>query len=232
MGKVVDITGNKYGRLTVLSYEGLKRTNDKGHLCAYWRCKCECGNEITVLGTSLRSGNTLSCGCLQSDIIKTRNAMFAKHGAKRNGMRDRLYSIWLSMKSRCNGVNRNAYKYYCGREIKVCKEWDHDFIAFREWAINNGYRDGLSIDRINNDKGYSPNNCRWATAKEQANNRRNNILIEYSGKKQSVGDWARDTGLSYRTINARIKAGWEVNKALEYPSKRSKNKSLHAEQTP
>ena len=138
----------------------------------YWRFRCKyCGKEFVSAGTDFTSGKLLSCGCKRSEnVSKATSARNYKHG-KRN---TRLYNIWTSMKQRCGNPKANEYENYGGRGITVCEEWEKDFEAFYDWALKNGYAHNLTIDRKDNDKGYYPDNCKWATMKEQQNNRRNN----------------------------------------------------------
>jgi len=159
MGKLIDLTGQRFGRLVVIE----RAENKGGH--AGWLCQCNCGKDVIVSSSSLRRGLSQSCGCKRREEI---SCLRSKH----KGTKTRLYNIWQNMLKRCNNPHSSRYSDYGGRGITVCDEWLHDFIAFRDWALTHGYRDYLTIDRINNDKGYSPDNCRWATVAEQNRNKR------------------------------------------------------------
>lgn len=169
--RIKDMTGMKFGRLTVISFHGVNK-----YKSAAWLCKCECGGEKVVDGRSLRRGLTRSCGCLNDEKRRETRA----DGKHPNRMKyevknERLYRIWKAMKRRCYNKNNADYiKWYGSRGITVCDEWRFDFEKFQTWSMNNGYADNLSIDRIDPDGNYEPSNCRWATASEQVANRRCN----------------------------------------------------------
>ena len=174
-GKPIDITGMKFGRLTAL-YPIEDDRKD-----TYWMCKCVCGNFIDLPSGSLRNGNTKSCGCLHKDFMKTidrTKISHKKHGAfDKYGHGERLYFVWKGMKRRCNNANSDCYKYYGGRGIKICDEWNNDYSCFREWALSHGYdpnaeRGKCTIDRIDNNGGYEPNNCRFVSMAIQNLNKR------------------------------------------------------------
>ena len=177
MYKFNDLTNKRYGKLVVIKQSG--RTKDRHIL---WECKCDCGNIINVSSHDLTTNHTKSCGCLQKEVIK--NLRF-KHGDRDN----RLYSVWKTMKKRCENPNCKSYKYYGARGIKVCDEW-HDYSVFKEWAYNNGYDDkakkyDCTIDRIDVNGDYEPSNCRWVSMKVQNNNKRRKEVTNH-GRNRTI----------------------------------------------
>ena len=161
-----DLTGIRFGELTALC-----RVGSNAHLKATWLCRCDCGSEKVVVGTSLTNGLTLSCGCTRNKKLSEANKTHGLTGT-------RLYSIWKNMKKRCYSSKNNDYRYYGGKGIRICEDWKNDFASFHNWAMENGYSDVLTIDRKDNEKGYSPDNCRWVTRAEQNRN------IDYSKRKR------------------------------------------------
>lgn len=164
MGKIKDMTNRRFGKLVVEKYNGLDKDNN-----ATWLCRCDCGNIKVINGKLLRNKHTVSCGCHRANILATSGF---KHGLKNT----KLYDVWEGMKQRCSNPKHTGYKYYGARGIKVCKEWKDNFKIFYEWATNNGYKQGLSIDRIDVNGDYTPSNCRWVTMAEQNKNKRKNKI--------------------------------------------------------
>ena len=216
MSKFEDLTGQKFGRLSVISRaEDYVYPNGKHRV--QWLCKCECGNTSIVLATNLKKGNSKSCGCLNDELRRTRSIT---HGY----CHSRLYSIWTNMKERCNNPNNTSYEHYGERGIKVCEEWEN-FESFRDWAIPAGYDDNINkyectLERKDVNGDYCPENCTWKNAKEQANNRTNTIFIEYNGQRHSLSEWADIIGVKYHTLFARIyKLNWPIEKAFTTKTK-------------
>ncbi len=198
MSRFIDLTGQRFGRLVVEGFAGADKKRN-----ALWNCKCDCGQRRVVAGNNLRSGHTKSCGC--SHIA---------HGK----CCTRLHRIWANMKTRCYDPQSRAYKNYGGRGILICDEWRDDFQKFYDWAINCGYQDDLMIDRIDNDKGYYPDNCRWVNIEVQNNNKRSNIKIEHQGKVQTLAQWSKELEIEMDVLWHRIRvSGWSVERAFETP---------------
>lgn len=212
MSKCIDLTGQKFGKLTVI-----ERVNNDKSGKAVWRCECECGNAVKVLGKSLRTGNTQSCGCIQRKKAKARLTELNKTNKKHGHSHDRIYKILGYMKDRCYNPNNEYYHIYGAEGKTVCDEWlgEHGAENFIDWAEQNGYANNLTIDRIDNTKGYSPENCRWVDMKTQSNNKRNNHFITYNGTTCTMKQWAEKCGINYSTLENRInKLHWSIERAL------------------
>jgi len=201
--KPLNLIGNRYGKLVVI-----KRNLSITTKNSYWDCMCDCGNTKTVRGQHLKVGNVLSCGCL-APIVSS--AVHSEHGLYKT----RAYSIWRGMMDRCYKKSTDSYYLYGARGITVCDRW--------KTSVQNFYADmgeplpRMTIDRIDSYKGYSPSNCRWATNKEQANNKRNNVRIEFNGVHKTITMWAESVGLPKTAVRARIRLGWEIKDALTFP---------------
>lgn len=204
--KFVDLTGQRFGRLTVVD----RAENDKRNQ-AKWHCRCDCGTDVVVYSYNLRNGNSKSCGCLNRENLHS--GMRTTHGDRRT----RLYRIWCNMLDRCNNIHASRFPNYAGRGISVCQEW-HEYTSFKDWAIRNGYRDDLSIDRIDVNGNYEPCNCRWATKEIQDNNKRRSHFLLFKGKKMTISQWSSEVGIPASVIENRInRLGWSVDKALTQP---------------
>lgn len=222
--------GEKFNDLTVIGFEHVKRGKT---WCWNWICRCKCGMIKSVNPYRVINGNTKSCGCGKTDrIIKYNNTEKVIHGYARNGnKRNRLYTIWRGMKERCLNKNSHDYSNYGGRGISVCEEWKNSFESFKDWAMANGYTKDLSIDRINVNDGYCPDNCRWATMQEQQRNRQRTETYEYLGEKRSLAEISEMTGIYYHTIYNRIHYhGWDLDSALKYRDGRKRDYRDHKKQ--
>lgn len=200
MSFLKDLVGQRFSKLTVI--KRAEKNSKSGN--ARWVCRCDCGKYSTVIGSHLLSGKTTSCGC-------NRYSKTAKGHSK-----ERLYRIWYGMHRRCYDPKDDKYKWYGSRGISVCKAW-HDFLAFRDWALNHGYSDELTIDRIDNDGNYEPSNCRWINIKSQANNRNSNRILKYRGKEYTAIQLAEQHNLSPHTVYNRLKLGWSIDRIVETP---------------
>lgn len=205
-----DLTNQKFGRLTVIK-RAEAIISKSGKKRGRWLCKCDCGQYATVLTDSLKSGSTKSCGCYRTESRKNVNK---KHGM----IGTRLYTEWISMKSRCYYTQNKAYERYGGRGIAICVEWLNSFDAFYEWAIANGYSDDLTIERVDVNGDYCPENCCWIPANEQAKNRRTTLrIVDENGEMVYVMDVADKNGISMSNVVARKSRGWSLEKALSTP---------------
>lgn len=193
-----DFTGMTFGEVTVLERVGVAKYG------VVWRCRCSCGREFETVATSLNVGKVKRCP--KSRLPDTLSEDYP------------IYQSWSNMKNRCLNPNTPDYHFYGARGITICNEWIHDFDAFYYWAKSNGWEEGLTIDRIDNSKGYSPDNCRWVDRMVQANNTRRTHLIEYNGETHSISEWARIQGMSVDLLKNRISRGVPIGEALTAPA--------------
>ena len=216
MGKLKDLTGQKINHWTVLGRaENYIQPNGKS--VVMWRCQCDCerGTVADIRGDTLRLGQSTQCVfCARTIAANEASKILSTHKERHT----RLYGIWSKMKSRCNNPNLPDYKDYGGRGITVCDEWQNSYEAFRDWANQNGYLDHLTIDRIDVNGNYEPSNCRWATNKEQSNNRRTNKLITFNGETHNIHEWSEIIGINYNVLYNRLhKSKWSIERALTTP---------------
>lgn len=184
-GLCKDLTGQRFGKLVVTKYYPVRSENRNRYYCD---CKCDCGNTITVLAANLKHGKT-HCGCESN-----------KHGLSKT----RIYQTWIHMKQRCHNKNSTDYKNYGGRGIFVCDEWRSNFLNFYNWAMDNGYSENLTIERIDVNKGYSPDNCTWIPMEEQSNNKQKTIRYTINGETKTAKDWAKIYNIPLETLHARV----------------------------
>lgn len=202
--KYANLEGSRFGRLTVISETQLKNGRFG------WLCKCDCGEIVSHPARRLISGNTQSCGCLKRQMVVERST-------KHNLSHTRIYKTLSGMKDRCQNKKARAYVDYGGRGIKVCDEWlgENGVTNFYQWSMQNGYKKTLTIDRIDNNKGYSPDNCRWVSMKEQGSNKRNNRTFTYRGETKTLTEWSRVLGIKRETIRDRMdKLGYSFEEAI------------------
>lgn len=200
-GHVKSLQGQRFGRLEVIGFDRIDEVR-----ATRWFCKCDCGNIVSVRSSALISGRTKSCGCLKLETAKEiGRTTGVKHGMSQN---NRLYRTWKNMRARCENQNNNDYCRYGGRGISVCEEWQ-DFSAFYRWAMENGYNESLSIERIDNNGNYCPENCKWATNTEQQRNRRKTVKLTYKGETKALSEWVEIFGLKMKTCYGRMHDyGW------------------------
>jgi len=210
-----DLTDKVFGRLTAIK---LDHITNRGH--AYWVCKCLCGNIKIVRASHLKEGAVKSCGCLCRETSSNTAKKYLagkKYKLTHGCSNTRIFKIWMAMKRRCYYKKAINYSNYGGRGISICAEWLNSFQAFMEWSTNNGYTDNLTIDRINNDGNYEPENCRWASKTTQGNNRSTCHYVTYKGETHTVIEWERKLGLPKNLIAKRLSRKWSVKKAIETP---------------
>lgn len=205
MGAPIDLTGQRFGMLTVIE-ETSPHITSGGSKQRQWVCHCDCGNRTITTTQNLRSGDTRSCGCYEKRS-KKENATI--HGESRT----KLHNIWKAMRKRCRNENSSDYKYYGGKGVSVCDDWN-DYASFRNWALSNGFKDGLTIDRIDSSCGYSPENCRWISIKEQSNNRTNNRRFTHNGENHTIAEWSEITHIPYHTLYMRLYHGKTIDESI------------------
>lgn len=207
------LIGKKFGRLTVVDNAGKSKYGAR-----LWLCRCECGNEVVVQTAQLNNGRKISCGCLLKENAK--KIVHLAHEANRKykiSSASRLYTCWQNMITRCTNNKDRYFKDYGGRGIKVCNEWQ-DFDNFAEWAMTNGYNNSLTIDRIDVNGNYEPINCKWATAKEQANNTRKTKYFEHNGEQKTLSQLADEYSINYKLLYERVVIEhWDLERALTTP---------------
>lgn len=205
--KYLDLTNKKFNRLTAL-----ERVSNQGQK-VMWKCKCDCGNIAYVSASNLTCNRTKSCGCLKDEKLIQRSTTHNQRHTK-------LYEVWKSIKQRCFNPNNISYKNYGARGITICDDWKNNFQSFFNWSMQNGYTTNLSIDRIDNNGNYCPENCRWTDRHTQSNNTRSNRYITYNNQTKTLADWVKTTNLSYGCVFSRIQKGWSIDKALNTPSRK------------
>ena len=197
MTTLKDISNQRFGRLIAIEPTKIKNKT-------VWKCKCDCNTDCFYTYHALISGNNSSCGCLVEE-----NRHYCSD--------TRLYETWCNMKARCTNPKNTAYHNYGGKGISICKDWEFSFVNFKEWAMNNGYTDELTIDRINSKGNYEPSNCRWANRKTQGNNTSRNHIITYNGITKTMSEWSDELDISYTVLRRRINDGWTIKESIETP---------------
>lgn len=223
--RYIDIKGNKYGHLLAI-----KRVEDyitpNGYKIERWQFKCDCGKVIERNKNYIIRGECCSCGCEKSKRTIRLNKLYkTKHKMKNT----KLYHIWGGIKTRCYNKLNHAYGLYGGRGIIMCDEWKNDFLSFYNWAIQNGYRDDLTIDRIDVNGIYCPENCRWVSMKEQSRNKRTNAFVEYNGEIRCIAEWADILKKSPQMLRYRLKNGWSISDAFNKKTRDYKKTNIKGE---
>lgn len=206
-----NLTGMRFGGLTAVN-PAPDRFLPSGRHLTMWKCVCECGNIHIARSADLKSGAITSCGCYKAENTAR---VHTTHGATKNRKTENLYSVWAGIKCRCYCEKEKAYKYYGAKGVTMCEEWKDDFSAFRTWAKENGYKSGLSIDRIDVAGNYCPENCRWADDIVQANNKTTNHFLEWRGATHTIAEWARILGIPYNKLYWKLqKNNWQLEGAV------------------
>lgn len=212
-----DLTNKKFGKLTAIKPIGMNKHSEMN-----WECVCDCGNKYISTSYGLRKGYSTQCKqCSNKQLSrkKTKYIVYSK----------RLKECYVNMKTRCTNKKQDPFNRYVNRGIDLCEEWKNDYSKFQTWALNSGYNENLTLDRIDNNKGYSPDNCRWVTRKEQANNRRTSLFLNYQGTSDTLANWSRKLNIPYNYIQYRIYKGKDleevVNEFNDNPRHKRKNKS-------
>lgn len=208
MGRVIDITGEKFGRWTIVS-----RASNRG-TAAQWVCICSCGTIRTVLAQTLKNGSSKSCGCLMAELSSIRST---KHGATKKGCKSVEYITWVSMRGRCRNPNEQWFHVYGGKGVKICERWSgsEGFINFLS-DMGNRPSAQHSIERIDSNGDYEPSNCVWATKIQQSRNTSRNRLLTHSGETHCLAEWAEIRGIPRKTLAGRLRYGWTLGQALEF----------------
>jgi len=211
--KLIDLSGKRFGSLTALS-----RTRRDGSRATYWLCLCDCGADAVVEAYALRVGETRSCGCKTGELITVSKT---RHG--HSVSKSKEYATWVGIRARCFNRNNPAYHNYGGRGIAVCDQW----MTFETFFADVGPcpSPAHTIDRIDNDGNYEPGNVRWATRTEQARNRRSSVILEFNGKRQTIGQWATEVGVPQQTLSNRVRRGMPLAAAL-IPARYGTGRSL------
>lgn len=205
MKKLIELTGLRFGRLVVLAYSH-RHTSPSGGGKAMWHCRCDCGNAVVASGSNLRGGNTTSCGCFRVEVTTANNTT---HGQSKSGE----YHSWFAMKQRCTNSKSAMYHLYGGRGISVCERWTDSFEDFLQ-DMGPKPTPNHSIERRENSGNYEPDNCHWATTKQQNNNQRSNVRITHGGKTLNIAQWSSLLGIPRPTLYNRVRRGWSLDQVL------------------
>lgn len=208
-----NLVGKQFGQWSVI-----ERAENNKYGNSQWVCQCNCDAKTiqVILGYRLRNQSSVRC---QLCANKLNSEYHTKHGGKGT----RLYSIWKGIKSRCNNPNNQAYEYYGAKGVRVCDEWKESFETFKNWSVQNGYSDNLTIDRIDTNGNYEPSNCRWVSMEDQNKNKTSNVILTYNNESHTLSEWSQITGIHRKTIKSRIdRNGWSIERALTTPVKKQK----------